>query len=351
MVINNAAVPMRRHVTRLTMAEVERTMRINYFSPVAITLAVLPRMLERGSGTIVNVSSLGGRLGIATEAAYSGSKFALAGWSESMAIDLDRHRGHREARAARRHRHRDLGPARQRRAPLRRAEGAARSRSPVGIVDAIDSDRFEHYLPDMKAVVEIKTTDIDAFMVGMRGLDRRGRRVKALLFGAPPAKDEVRPTPEDELEATLAGIPFGLHEIDDARLVRPDWVVTRPILSGICGSDAKLVLGDFNTGDIDNPMAAFSSLPHVPGPRGGRRGGGARPRGAGPRRRPAGGAQPLADLRPARHRPALPAVPGRRPEPVLELHQGRPRAGRARRGDHRRPRGLGRAAGRHTTPC
>ena len=40
-------------------------------------------------GTIVNVSSLGGRLGITTEAAYSGSKFALAGWSEAMAIDLD----------------------------------------------------------------------------------------------------------------------------------------------------------------------------------------------------------------------------------------------------------------------
>ena len=47
-VVNNAAVPMRRHVTRLTMAEVERTMRINYFSPVAISLALLPRMLERG---------------------------------------------------------------------------------------------------------------------------------------------------------------------------------------------------------------------------------------------------------------------------------------------------------------
>ena len=85
MVVNNAAVPMRRHVTRLTMDEVERTMRINYFSPVAISLAVLPRMLERSAGTIVNVSSLGGRLGITAEAAYSGSKFALAGWSESMA--------------------------------------------------------------------------------------------------------------------------------------------------------------------------------------------------------------------------------------------------------------------------
>ena len=68
--------------------------------------------------------------------------------------------------------------------------------------------------------------------------------MKALLFGAPPAEGDVRPVPEDELEAALAGIPFGLHEIDDARPVRSDWVVTRPILSGICGSDAKLVLGD-----------------------------------------------------------------------------------------------------------
>jgi threonine dehydrogenase-like Zn-dependent dehydrogenase len=89
--------------------------------------------------------------------------------------------------------------------------------------------------------------------------------MKALLFGAPPAKDEVRPTPSGELETMLSGLPFGLHDMEDARLLRPDWVITKPILSGICGSDAKLVLGDFSTGDMDNPMAAFSSLPHVPG--------------------------------------------------------------------------------------
>jgi len=89
--------------------------------------------------------------------------------------------------------------------------------------------------------------------------------MKALLFGAPPAAEEVRPSPTDELETMLTGLPFGLHDMDDATLVRPDWVITKPILSGICGSDAKLVLGDFSTGDMDNPMAAFSSLPHVPG--------------------------------------------------------------------------------------
>jgi len=89
--------------------------------------------------------------------------------------------------------------------------------------------------------------------------------MRALVFGEPPAADEDRPEPADDLERQLLSLPFGMHSVDDARLVAPDWVVTRPILSGICGSDAKLVLGDFGEGDIDNPMSAFSSLPHVPG--------------------------------------------------------------------------------------
>src|ERR1035437_6141483 len=59
--VNNAGIPMRRPVTRISLEEVERVMRVNYLSPVAMTLAVLPRMIERGSGTIVNVSGLGGR--------------------------------------------------------------------------------------------------------------------------------------------------------------------------------------------------------------------------------------------------------------------------------------------------
>ena len=41
------------------------------------------------TGSIVNVSSMGGRLGILHEAAYSASKFAMCGWSESMRMDLE----------------------------------------------------------------------------------------------------------------------------------------------------------------------------------------------------------------------------------------------------------------------
>ena len=170
--VNNAGIAMRRPVTRISLEEVERVMRVNYLSPVAMTLAVLPRMIERGSGTIVNVSSLGGRLGITTEAAYSASKFALCGFSEAMAADLDGtgvkvrlvlpgaidteiwdQPGNDPAFYA---------------GPLTPADEVAN-----GIVDAIDSDHFEHYLPDMKAVVELKTADFDSFLTGMLEMAKR----------------------------------------------------------------------------------------------------------------------------------------------------------------------------------
>src|SRR6478735_3259813 len=50
--------------------------------------AVLPRMLERGSGQIVFVSSMGGRIPIANEAAYNAAKYAMCGFAEAMLLDL-----------------------------------------------------------------------------------------------------------------------------------------------------------------------------------------------------------------------------------------------------------------------
>jgi short-subunit dehydrogenase len=174
-VINNAAVPMRRHATRLTMAEVERTMRINYFSPAAITLAVLPRMLERSAGTIVNVSSLGGRLGIIAEAAYSGSKFALAGWSESLAIDLDG-TGVAVKLVLPGAIDTEIWDQPDNDAPIYDGPKVPPEEIAGGIVDAIDSPHFEHYLPDMKAVIEFKTSDIDAYMSSMRAMSEQAAR-------------------------------------------------------------------------------------------------------------------------------------------------------------------------------
>ncbi|MBF6557167.1 MAG: SDR family NAD(P)-dependent oxidoreductase [Acidimicrobiales bacterium] len=165
-VINNAGAPMRRPVQRLTMDEVERTMRVNYLSPVAITLAVLPGMLERGSGTIVNVSSLGGRLGIATEAAYCGSKFALAGWSEALVADLAG-TGVSVRLVLPGAIDTEIWDQPGNDPPLYTGPLVPADEVAAGIVACIASPSFEHYLPDMRAVVEMKTADFDGFMAGM----------------------------------------------------------------------------------------------------------------------------------------------------------------------------------------
>jgi short-subunit dehydrogenase len=160
--VNNAAIPKRRLVQALTVDEVCDTMRVNFESPVRMSLAVLPRMLERDRGTIVNVSSFGGRVGIPGEAAYCASKFALAGWSESMAIDLW-HTGVDvrlilPGAIATEIWDQPGNDAPLYDGPLEPAEDVA-----AGIVAAIEGDAFEHYLPDMKPIVEMKTSGIDGF--------------------------------------------------------------------------------------------------------------------------------------------------------------------------------------------
>ena len=86
--VNNAGIPKRRHVTALDIATVEAVMGINFLSPARLTLALLPQMLARGSGRIVNVSSVAAPLSSPGESAYDASKAALAVFSEAMAVDL-----------------------------------------------------------------------------------------------------------------------------------------------------------------------------------------------------------------------------------------------------------------------
>ena len=163
--VNNAAVPKRRAVQDLTAADVDHVLRVNLLSPVRMTLAVLPRLLARDRGSIVNVSSLGGRLGIVHEAAYCASKFALCGWSESLALDLwdtgvdvrlivpgpvDTEIWDRPGNDP----------------PLYDGDLEAPERVAAGIVAAIEGDAFEHYLPDLKDIAAFKTTDIDLFLAG-----------------------------------------------------------------------------------------------------------------------------------------------------------------------------------------
>jgi short-subunit dehydrogenase len=66
----------------------ERLMRVNYLGTIYPMKAVLPGMLTRGRGHIVNIASIAGRIGAPFEAAYSATKFAVAGLSEAIAIEL-----------------------------------------------------------------------------------------------------------------------------------------------------------------------------------------------------------------------------------------------------------------------
>ena len=60
----------------------------NVIAPMMLTREVLPPMLERGEGAIVNVASIAGRTGMPFGAVYSGSKGALAEWSISLSAEL-----------------------------------------------------------------------------------------------------------------------------------------------------------------------------------------------------------------------------------------------------------------------
>ena len=86
--VNNAGVPKRRRTTGMSPDDVESVMAMNYFSPARLTLALLPGMVERGSGDVVNVSSMGVHLICFGVSAYAASKAALELFTEGLYAEL-----------------------------------------------------------------------------------------------------------------------------------------------------------------------------------------------------------------------------------------------------------------------
>lgn len=88
--------------------------------------------------------------------------------------------------------------------------------------------------------------------------------MRALVFGTDP-EPWVPPDPANVRLQRLAQSPVALSDMPDPKPPRPDWVITRPLLAGICGSDAKQIFMDFADGGHDNAMSAFASFPQVLG--------------------------------------------------------------------------------------
>ena len=86
--INNAGIGQFGKFMELSPEEWEQIVKVNLFGPYYVTRAVLPSMLQRQTGDIVNVSSTAGQKGSPLTSAYSASKFGLIGMSESLMLEV-----------------------------------------------------------------------------------------------------------------------------------------------------------------------------------------------------------------------------------------------------------------------
>ncbi|GIN63215.1 putative oxidoreductase YoxD [Robertmurraya siralis] len=89
--INNAGTAKFGGFLDLTPEEWENIIRVNVMGVYNVTRAVLPEMIERKSGDIVNISSTAGQKGAPVTSAYSASKFAVLGLSESLMMEVRKH--------------------------------------------------------------------------------------------------------------------------------------------------------------------------------------------------------------------------------------------------------------------
>ncbi|MDH6251121.1 NAD(P)-dependent dehydrogenase (short-subunit alcohol dehydrogenase family) [Chryseobacterium sp. H1D6B] len=86
--VNNAGFGITGAAEAFTSEQVQRQLNVNLYAPIEITRAVLPYMRKQGSGRILQISSIGGRVGNAGLSIYQAAKFGLTGFSESLSKEV-----------------------------------------------------------------------------------------------------------------------------------------------------------------------------------------------------------------------------------------------------------------------
>lgn len=89
-VVNNAGIISAGPIRTLTREDFEESMNVIFWGTFNTTMAVLPHMLERKQGSIVNITSIGGKVSIPHLLSYSTAKFAMVGFSEGLRAELAR---------------------------------------------------------------------------------------------------------------------------------------------------------------------------------------------------------------------------------------------------------------------
>jgi threonine dehydrogenase-like Zn-dependent dehydrogenase len=89
--------------------------------------------------------------------------------------------------------------------------------------------------------------------------------MRALVFGIPSEIPTAAPDTDNELLRNLAITPMALQDVEDPKLLGPDWVVLKTRVTGICGSDSKQVFMDAGGDASDFSMTAFITFPQILG--------------------------------------------------------------------------------------
>ncbi|MFS0689314.1 3-ketoacyl-ACP reductase [Sporosarcina sp. 179-K 8C2 HS] len=89
--INNAGIGKFGKFLELTPEEFKQIIDVNLMGMYYVTRAVLPEMIERQTGDIINISSTAGQKGAPVTSAYSASKFGVLGLTESLMLEVRKH--------------------------------------------------------------------------------------------------------------------------------------------------------------------------------------------------------------------------------------------------------------------
>ena len=87
--INNAGVVTGKNFADHSFQDIDRNMMVNSIAPMKLTSALLPEMLKRNAGHIVNISSAASMLSNPKMSVYCASKWAMTGWSDSLRIEME----------------------------------------------------------------------------------------------------------------------------------------------------------------------------------------------------------------------------------------------------------------------
>ncbi len=88
LLVNNAGISQRSLAVETSYAVYEQIVNVDLLAPIALTQAILPRMVARKSGRLAYISSIAGKVGVPMRTAYCAAKFGIAGYADALRAEV-----------------------------------------------------------------------------------------------------------------------------------------------------------------------------------------------------------------------------------------------------------------------